>query len=303
MWRFLIVFLIRIASILGYTLFPTHTRMNLWIYLFNWCIMSVSSVHAQSMHVSVCSSLEQKRPLFWPLMELAWQTLWDWSPNGAPSYSPQWWETGVIFRSMPSSSIWKCQLVASQNSQNSEVDHFQVDRFSSHLDQQVGTPFPGPGRSIIPHYLPLNPCWIHQKIPWFTGFKAQIIPLCVYENMGFPSSHIIWKYFPCFPPVIGEIVTRCHQLLRPLSSSHISSRWLWRCCCCSSHVRPSWGFSGDSGMAARCKFLKIEKKNDGSTKMDGVVECWWLRFSLFCREPHFAKWQRDGSSGPLNSRR
>lgn len=74
MWRFIIVFRIRIASnwgILSYILFPTHTRMNLWIYLFNWCIMSVSSVHAQSMHVSACSSLEQKRPLFWPWASLA----------------------------------------------------------------------------------------------------------------------------------------------------------------------------------------------------------------------------------------
>ena len=92
MLRFIIVFLIRIASnwgILSYTL-SQHTPIWIyesWIYLFNWCIMSVSSVHAQSMHVSACSSLEQKRPLFWPLMELAWQTLWDWSPNGAPSYA------------------------------------------------------------------------------------------------------------------------------------------------------------------------------------------------------------------------
>ena len=160
MLRFTIVFLIRIASnwgILSYSLFPTHTRMNLWIYLFNWCVMSVSSVHAQSMHVSACSSLEQKRFLFWPLMELAWQrTLWDWSPHAHCHIRRNDERRVWFFRNMPGSSIWKCQLVASQNSQNSEVDHFQVDHFSSHLDQQVGTPFPGHGGPIIPHYLPLS---------------------------------------------------------------------------------------------------------------------------------------------------
>ena len=108
----------------------------------------------------------------------------------------------------------------------------------------------GPSFLTISHF----PCWIHLKIPWFKRFKAHICMFSLFSTSYWWNSHPM-------PPASRP---------RPLSSSHISSRWLWRCCCCCSHVRPSWGFSGDSRMAARCKLLKIEKKTMDPPKWMGL---------------------------------